>query len=54
MSYEQGFLDALKMVRYYIRKYNIQDAIIRKILDDLEEAVTEKRIERLKLELDII
>lgn len=54
MSYEQGFIDALDAVEHYAKKYGVLSEKLRKILEDLREAVKEKRLEKLRYELGLV
>ncbi|MCD6563096.1 MAG: hypothetical protein J7K23_04155 [Thermoproteales archaeon] len=54
MSYEDGFRDAIDLVEHYLRKYNISEEKIRKIIRDLREAITEEKMEKVKMKLGLI
>lgn len=51
--YEQGFLDCLAFVRHYLRKSKDLEEFS-KYIEELELAVTEKRLEKLKSELMLL
>ena len=55
MSYEQGFLDALLLVEQLALKRQDKNFMreIEEILKELRSAIYEKRVERLKWELNI-
>ena len=50
-EYEQGFLDCLLIVKHYV-KARIRDEAVReeviRVLEEVEVAVTERRVERLR------
>ena len=53
MSYEQGFLDAILIVKHYLRKYGYNKDFWIK-LKELEDAINEKRLEKIRIILTLL
>ena len=53
-AYEQGFLDALALMEYYLEKNRLLDEKILKILKGVRKALYEKRVENIKMQLGLL
>lgn len=53
MSYAQGFLDAILIVKHYLEECESLEEL-RERLEELEVAVTDKRVEAIKERLGLL
>jgi len=53
MNYGRGFLDAILLVKYYIKRAGVKSKEVEKIISDLKEKGEEMYLMRLREKMDL-